>query len=75
MDKGNATIILDRIDYDRKILQDLSTSRSYRKLDKDPMKKIINEVTKTIKKSTLDENIKKKLIPKDAIIPRDLWLT
>ena len=54
----------------RKMLDHLSTSGSYRKLDKDPTRKIINKVTKTIKNSTLDENIKKKLIPKDALIPR-----
>ena len=51
------------------MVEHVPTSRSYRKLDKDPTKKIINEVTKTIKNSTIDENIKKKLILKDAIIP------
>ena len=56
------------------MLEHLSTSGSYRKLDKDPTKKILNEVTKTIKKSTLDENIKNKLISKDAMMPRNYGL-
>ena len=47
-DKGNAIIILDREEYDTKMLEHLSTSGSYRRLNNDPMKKIVNEVTKTI---------------------------
>ena len=69
-DKGNATVIQDRVEYDRKMLEHLSASGSYRRLDKDPTKKIVNEVTKAIKNSALDENTKKKLIPKDTTIPR-----
>ena len=69
-DKGNVAVILDREDYDKKMLDHLSASGSYRRLDRDPTKKIIAEVTKTIKNSSLDENTKKKLIPKDTSVPR-----
>ena len=52
------------------MLEHLSTSGSYKTLDRDHTKKIITEVTKTTKKSSLDENTKKKLIPKDTMVPR-----
>ena len=68
-DKGNVAVILDREDYDKKMLDHLSASGSYKRLVRDPTKKIIAEVTKTIKNSSLDENTKKKLISKDTLVP------
>ena len=43
---------------------------SYRKLIKDPGKAICRTITKAIKDSNLDEGIKRKLYPKDSLVPR-----
>jgi hypothetical protein len=39
-DKGNATVVLDRTDYDKKVFDILSDSSSYQKLNSDPTRKI-----------------------------------
>ena len=48
----------------------LTTSGSYRKLNKNPISKIIREVKRTIKNSNLDETINKCLTPNHEITPR-----
>ena len=68
-DKGNATVILNANDYHTKMIEHLS-SGSYKKMDKDPSNRIIKALTKFIQDSSLDDNIKKKTIPKNPIIPR-----
>ena len=45
------------------------TSRSYLKLDRDPLKKIL-KVANEIKNSNLDDTMKIKLYPKDYIHPQ-----
>ena len=45
-------------------------SGCYKKVTKDPLKKVMRDVTKVIKNSSLDEETKKKLTPKNVIMPR-----
>ena len=68
VDKGNATVILKVEDYKTKMVEHLN-SGFYQKITKDPLKKVVREVTLAIKKSSLDEDTKKKLIPKNVIMP------
>ena len=68
-DKGNATVILDSEDYVRKMNDHLACG-SYKKLKKDPEKTICRTTTNAIKESNLDEEIKRKLCPKDSLVPR-----
>jgi hypothetical protein len=56
--------------YQAKMYEHLTTGGCYKKLEKDPSTKIIKDVANAIKRSNLDEGIKKKLIPKNPIIPR-----
>ena len=67
-DKGNATVILKTEDYQRKMIEHLK-SRCYRKITKHPLKKVVRDVTLAIKKSSLDEEMKKQLTPKNVIMP------
>ena len=48
-DKGRATVLLDKTDYERKIDQMLSDSSTYVKLQKDPTSKYKNRLTKLLK--------------------------
>ena len=43
---------------------------SYRKMIKDPGKAICRTVTKAIKESNIEESIKRKLYPKDSLVPK-----
>ena len=58
-DKGNATVILKTEDYQRKMIEHIE-SGFYREISKDPLNKVIRDVTAMIKMSSLDEGIKKK---------------
>lgn len=69
-DKGNATVIVNRTDYEHKMEEHLVNSGCYRVLNKDPSSKILRQLSDKIKNSSLDPSIKKKLIPNNAIIPR-----
>ena len=69
-DKGNATVVMDTHDYLSKMEEHLTKGGSYTKLKKYPSTKIIKEVKKAIDDSTLDEDLKRKLMPKNTIIPR-----
>ena len=69
-DKGNVTVIMDRIDYDYKMEEHLNKSGCYKVLNKDSSSKILRQVSNKIKKSSLDSTIKNRLIPNNAIIPR-----
>ena len=68
-DKGNATVILNGNDYHTKMIEHLS-SGSYNKLDKDPSNRIVKTLTKAIRDSSLDDIIKRKIIPKNPFIAR-----
>jgi len=58
VDKANATVILDKEVYHRKMMEHLACG-SYKIIEKDSGIKIMKEVTKTIKGSLLDDAIKR----------------
>ena len=68
-EKGNATVLMDSEDYDKKMHEHIACG-SYRKLDRDSSKKICSLVTSVIKNLKLNEEIKTKLYPKEAMVPR-----
>ena len=45
-------------------------SGCYKKVTKDPLKKLVRDVTMAIKKSSLDKETKKRITPKNVIMPR-----
>ena len=67
-DKGNTLVVMKKEEYDQKMREHIACG-SYRKVNKDPMKKITKLVTTTIRNSSLDDHLKQKLIPKISIIP------
>jgi hypothetical protein len=69
-DKGGATVVMNRIDCNTKMIEHLTTTGSYKKLNNNPISKIIKEVKKAIKDSNLDERTKKRLTPSCLITPR-----
>ena len=69
-DKGNATVVMNTTDYEAKMVEHLTTTGCYKKLTKDPGKSICRTVTKAIKESNLDKEIKLKLYPKYCLVPR-----
>jgi hypothetical protein len=50
---------MNKIDYNTKMMEHLTTTGSYKKLDNNPISMIIKEVKKAIKVSNLDEWMKK----------------
>jgi len=60
---------MNQEDYITKMNEHLSCG-SYRKILKNPIKKIIREVKKAINNSNLDERTKKILLPTSEITPR-----
>lgn len=68
-DKGGAAVILDKEDYVSKMNEHLRCG-SYKKLNNNPIPKIMKEVRKTIVDSSLNDKLKKKLIPSCETIPR-----
>ena len=70
VEKGNAMVVMNTTDYEAKMMEHFTTTRCYKKLSKGPSTRITRYSTKTINDSLLDEGIKKKLIPKNPIIPR-----
>jgi hypothetical protein len=60
--KGNTTLIMNTLDYEFKFI-DLLSSSSYKILTKNPLNTITSLITKSIKYSSLDPKIQKKLIP------------
>jgi hypothetical protein len=60
-DKGGAIVVMNKIDYNTKMMEHLTTTGSYKNLDNNPISMIIKEVKKAIKVSNLDEWMKKLL--------------
>lgn len=58
---------MNRSEYEEKMLDRLLNSGSYKKLNKDPTIKIVKEMTAAIKSSSLDNEVKEKLIPKNCV--------
>jgi len=54
VDKGNATVITNRAEYDRKMEDHTNNSGCYKILDTEHSAKILRDVTKKIKYSSLD---------------------
>lgn len=48
----------------------LHNNGSYKKLNENPISKVIKNVKKAIKESNLDDNLKKRLYPEGEIMPR-----
>jgi hypothetical protein len=69
-DKGGATVVMNKTDYNNKMMEHLTTTGSYKKLDNNPISMVIKEVKKAIKVSNLDEWMKKRLTPSCQITPR-----
>ena len=59
-DKGGATVILNKEDYVSKMESHLDLSGCYKNIDKNALSRITREVAETIKRSYIDDDIKKK---------------
>ena len=70
VDKGGTTVLLNSKDYVSKMLDHLSSSGSYRKLGSNRIAKILREVRKVIKESSLEDKNKKLLMPTGEVTPR-----
>jgi len=68
-DKGNATVILNNTDYQQKMAS-LLQDPSYKKLTKDPTDSTERKTTTLIKKTTLSEDLCKKVSPTGSRPPR-----
>lgn len=68
-DKGNATVVLNRIDYKIK-MDTLLDPQQYRKLNKDPTTKNEQQTRKAIKNSQIPSEDQKRLLPTGSQIPR-----
>ena len=62
------TVILDEEAYHTKMIEHLACG-SYKLMEKDPSTKILREVTKEIKESALEDNVKKNVTPSNALMP------
>eukprot|EP00253_Pinus_taeda_P030797 PITA_30797 len=69
-DKGGAVVLLDRSDYRNKMLDHLCNSGSYKKLSKNPLKKVSRAVALTIKSCNSTAPLSQKLIEGNPITPR-----
>ena len=69
-DKGGATVILNKDDYCKKMLDHLHNSGSYKKLLKYPLKKISRMVALAIKSSSSVGSLCHKLIESSPLTPR-----
>ena len=63
-------VILNKQDYIAKMKSHFDSSGCYKKLNQNPLNQIIKEVTEAIKNNSLDNDIKKKLIIPDPLVPR-----
>ena len=63
VNKGGATVVMDKSQHNFKMIEHLTTSGSYRKLGCNTIAKVIREVKEAIKNSNLDDSLKKCLTP------------
>ena len=61
---------MDKEYYVKKMYEHLNLSWCYKKLKMNTLNKIMKDVYEAIKMSSLDDDIKKKLIPSFPLIPR-----
>jgi len=69
-DKGGAAVILNKVDYRSKMLDHLHNSGSYKKLPKNPLKKVAKNVALAIKSIGSISSLHHKLIERNPITPR-----
>ncbi|XP_060534544.1 uncharacterized protein LOC132706961 [Cylas formicarius] len=65
-DKGNATVVLNTVDYEKKI-GDLLDPKTYKKLQQDPTNRILKKTNTLIKKSSIEPEIQRKLSNSEAV--------
>ena len=70
VDKVNKMVIMDTKDYLAKMYEHLSTGGSYKNMEKNHSANFTRDINRDLKISTLHENIKKKISPKNVVIPR-----
>ncbi|GJQ75525.1 hypothetical protein Trydic_g17611 [Trypoxylus dichotomus] len=68
-DKGNATVVMDRQDYNMKIQMLLDTDH-YKKLSKDPTMKVEKQTRDAIKESSIPKEEQRRLLPSESRPPR-----
>ena len=49
-DKGNVTVVLDKVDYDSKIVEHLNDEATYKKLNRNTTQSLKNKINSTLKK-------------------------
>ena len=69
-DKGNAMVIMDTKYYKDKMHNHLMNGGCCRKLNKYPSANIIQDMMRDLQASSWDEVVKKKIIPRNTIVPR-----
>jgi hypothetical protein len=62
-------VVMNEADYNIRMIEHLSQCGSYKKLPNNPIAKIMKEVKIAIKNSSLDNRIKKRLLPSSEITP------
>jgi hypothetical protein len=67
-DKGNSTVVLDRSDYDKKVLDIVEDKSTYQKLRSDPTLKVERELNKKL--VTISKDMRRRFGSSDAICPR-----
>ncbi|XP_060519160.1 uncharacterized protein LOC132697634 [Cylas formicarius] len=67
-DKGNATVVLNTVDCEKKI-GDLLDPKTYKKLQQDPTNRILKKTNTLIKKSSIEPEIQRKLSNSEALPP------
>ena len=72
-DKGGATVILNKDDYCKNMLDHLHNSGSYKKLPKNPLKKISRTVALAIKSSSSVGSLCHKSIQRTHLRNRRKW--
>ncbi|XP_065213372.1 uncharacterized protein LOC135840674 [Planococcus citri] len=69
-DKGNATVIMNKVDYNNKI-QQLLNDQTYQKAKRNPTTRFENATKKLINESTsIDAKTKKWITPQDSRVPK-----
>ncbi len=73
-DKGNATVLMDKCDYNMKMKNLLEHKTTYKKLSQNPTNKIDNKINKVLKKyeekNYLTRDQRLKLSPQNSIPPQ-----
>lgn len=68
-DKGNATVVMDTVDYRTKI-KDLLDPNTYKELAQDPTQRLVRKTKMMVGNSSLAEEVKKKICRSEAVAPR-----